>query len=300
LSGIYGLPPAELAAWPEDATQFSPLMPGSEALETAPEGSLAGMTMVAPPGTVERRHAMGLALRALAPGAPFTVLAPKNRGGSRLSAELEAFGCRVTESSKRHFRICAGQRPGVIDNLDQALQDGAPRRIEALGLWSQPGVFSWDRIDPGSNLLADHLPALAGRGADLGCGIGYLARRVLASPRIEHLALIDVDRRALAMAKLNVDPRRTSFVWVDVRRQGTGLADLDFVVMNPPFHETGTEDRTLGQAFIARAAESLRRGGTLWLTANRHLPYEAALSSLFRDVVLKAEGQGFKIYMACK
>jgi 16S rRNA (guanine1207-N2)-methyltransferase len=300
LSGIYGLPPAELAVWPDDATQFSPLIPGSEALETAPAGSLAGMTMLAPPGTVERRYAMGLALRALAPDAPFTVLAPKNRGGSRLSTELEELGCHVTESSKRHFRICSGRRPDVIDNLDQALQEGAPRWFEALGLWSQPGVFSWDRIDPGSNLLADHLPELAGRGADLGCGIGYLARSVLASRKIEHLTLIDVDHRALAMAKLNVDPQRTSFVWIDVRRQGTGLAGLDFVVMNPPFHAAGTEDRTLGQAFIARAAESLRRGGTLWLTANRHLPYEAALSSLFADVALKAEGQGFKIHMARK
>jgi 16S rRNA (guanine1207-N2)-methyltransferase len=300
LWGVYGLPPAGLVACPDDATQFSPLIPGSAALEDAPEASLAGLAMVAPPGTVERRYAMGLALRALAPGAPFTVLAPKNKGGSRLSAELEAFGSRATDSSKRHFRICSGRRPDVIDNLEQALQAGAPQRIEALGLWSQPGVFSWDRIDPGSNLLADHLPELAGRGADLGCGIGYLARRVLASPKVEHLALIDVDRRAIAMAKLNVDPQRTSFLWIDVRRRGTGLRDLDFVVMNPPFHATGTEDRTLGQAFIAKAAESLRRGGALWLTANRHLPYEAALSSLFRDVVLTAEGQGFKIYMAIK
>jgi 16S rRNA (guanine1207-N2)-methyltransferase len=300
LRGIYGLPPSELTAWPDDATQFSPQIPGSQALETAPEGSLAGMMMMAPPGTIERRYAMGLALRALAAGAPFTILAPKNKGGSRLPAELEELGCRVTESSKRHFRICVGRRPDVVDHLEQALQAGAPRRIESLGLWSQPGVFSWDRIDPGSSLLADQLPELAGRGADLGCGIGYLARRVLASPKIEHLALIDVDRRALALAKLNVESQRTSFVWLDVRRQGTGLTDLDFVVMNPPFHATGTEDRTLGQAFIARAAESLRRGGALWLTANRHLPYEAALSALFRDVALKAEGQGFKIYMASK
>ncbi|HLH88942.1 MAG TPA: methyltransferase [Xanthobacteraceae bacterium] len=300
MSGIYGLPPAELAPWPEDATQFSPLIPGSQSLETAAEGSLAAMTMAAPPGTLERRYAIGLMLRALAPDAPFTVLAPKNRGGSRLAAELEELGCSVTEASKRHFRICAGRRPEVIANLDQVLQAGAPRLLESLGLWSQPGVFSWDRLDPGSSLLADHLPALAGRGADLGCGIGYLARRVLASPKVEHLTLIDVDGRALAMAKLNVDPQRTSFVWADVRRQETTLRGLDFVVMNPPFHATGTEDRTLGKAFIARAAESLRRDGTLWLTANRHLPYEETLSSLFGEASLKAEGQGFKIYMASK
>ena len=59
--------------------------------------------------------------------------------------------------------------------------------------------------------------------------------------------------------------------------------------MNPPFHDGGTEDQALGQAFIRRAAEALRPGGTLWLVANRHLPYEATLSAAFKTV--DAEGR---------
>ncbi len=52
---------------------------------------------------------------------------------------------------------------------------GAPdRRWPFL---SRPGVFAWDRIDPASALLAEHLPAdLAGRAADLGAGYGFVAR----------------------------------------------------------------------------------------------------------------------------
>ena len=61
--------------------------------------------------------------------------------------------------------------------------------VEGLGLWSQPGVFSWNRIDPGSALLAQTLPALSGKGADFGCGVGYLAHTVLASPAVTHLTL---------------------------------------------------------------------------------------------------------------
>ena len=42
---------------------------------------------------------------------------------------------------------------------------------------SRPGIFSWDRIDDGSALLAAHLPDdLVGHVADFGCGWGYLAR----------------------------------------------------------------------------------------------------------------------------
>ena len=68
-----------------------------------------------------------------------------------------------------------------------------------------------------------------------------------------------------------------------------GLTNLDFVVMNPPFHEGGIENQALGQGFIKRAAQVLRTGGWCWLTANRHLPYEAILKPLFRDVTIVAE-----------
>ena len=79
-----------------------------------------------------------------------------------------------------------------------------------------------------------------------------------------------------------------------------GLTDLDFVVMNPPFHDGGAEDRALGVAFIETAAKALRKGGTCWLTANRHLPYERPLAGAFSKVELRAEAGGYKIYEARK
>ncbi len=258
------------------------------------------MTMLAPPGTAERRYAMASALKALAPGALFAVLAPKDKGGSRIGAELSAFGCAVEESSKRHHRICVAARPGVLTGIEAALEGGAARFVEALGLWSQPGVFSWNRPDPGSALLAEHLPAPAGRGADLGCGAGVLSIAALASPKVAELSLIDIDRRAIEAARRNLGDPRARFFWADARREDAGLDALDFVVTNPPFHDGGAEDRGLGKAFILRAAKLLRRGGALWLVANRHLPYEAALKPLFRQVALKIESGGYKIFEALK
>ena len=87
------------------------------------------------------------------------------------------------------------------------------------------------------------------------------------------------------------------FHWADVRR-APELADLDFIVMNPPFHDGGAEDKSLGQAFIGRAHAILRKGGVLWLVANRHLPYEAALNAQFARVTLKAQVSGYKVYEA--
>jgi 16S rRNA (guanine1207-N2)-methyltransferase len=236
----------------------------------------------------------------LSPGGALTVSAPNDKGGTRLVGELEAFCCEVTASSKRHHRFATTVRPDAPTGLDAAIADGAPRRVPGVGLWSQPGVFSWDRIDPGSAFLLDHLPDLRGRGVDLGCGIGVLAHGVLRSPAVASLMLVDVDQRALACAQRNVTDPRATTLWADVRTAKNLPPALDFVVMNPPFHEGGEEDRALGHTFIRRAAAMLRPGGTLWLTANRHLPYEATLKPLFKTVNQIAQVEGFKIYEAIK
>ena len=300
IHGLFGQPPAPLADIAPDARQFSPMHPGAASLDAVAAGSLAGMVMLAAPGTAERRHDLAAMLVALARGAPFTVMAPKDMGGSRLGEELARFGCDVTETAKRHHRICTGHRSATLpDTIAVALDEGAPRRLDDLGLWSQPGIFSWNRLDPGTALLLATLPKLSGKGADLGCGIGLLAHGVLASPKVGKLDLIDLDRRAVEAARRNVVDPRVAIHWADVK-SGTGLTGLDFVVMNPPFHDGGSEDRTLGQMFIRRAAEALRNGGHLWLTANRHLPYETVLKPLFKQVTTVAEANGYKIIEAKK
>ncbi len=72
----------------------------------------------------------------------------------------------------------------------------------------------------------------------------------------------------------------------------------DTVVTNPPFHAGRAAEPALGLAFIAAAASCLAPAGTLWLVANRHLPYETALSQRFRTVREAAGGNGFKVLTA--
>jgi 16S rRNA (guanine1207-N2)-methyltransferase len=302
---VYGTPPEDLVAVRADARQFSPLMPGAQCLDDLAQvskASLNGLALLAPAGAIERRYVIAQALRALRPGARLVVLAPKNKGGSRIAQDLQALGCTFEETARRHHRVCTTVSPGDESAITAALAAGKAQFVEGIGLWSQPGVFSWDRIDPGSALLLAHLPVLAGRGADLGCGIGVLTRAVLASPQVTHLTPIDIDRRAIAMATRNlpnIDEGRVALQWADARTF-TPLSGLDFVVMNPPFHEGSTENQALGQRFIQRAALALRAGGVCWLTANRHLPYEAILKPLFRRITLIVEADGYKVYQAHK
>lgn len=295
---VYGAPAPGLIDLPAGAVQTSPLAPGSADLADFAEASLESACVLAPPGALERAYVVAQALRAVKPGGALTVFAPKDKGGQRLKALLQAFGCEVAEEARRHHRFAFVTRPQALAGLEAAIAAGAPRLSPALGLWTQPGVFSWDRIDPGSRLLSEALDGLAGRGADLGVGLGVLSQRLLGSPGVAELHGVDLDRRAVDCARRNLDDPRMRLVWADVRRWADAPAELDFVVMNPPFHDGGAEDRALGQAFIRAAAGMLRRGGTLRLVANRHLPYEAVLKDAFAGVAPIGEAAGYKLHEA--
>jgi 16S rRNA (guanine1207-N2)-methyltransferase len=297
---VYGTPPAALAEVLTSAVQCSPQQPGATDLADLADESVASAVMLAPPGTLERRYALAQVLRVLQPGGALTILAPKDAGGSRLVGDLAHFGCAAQSTAKAHHRICSLLRPAELTDIDDAIYEGGLQELEDTDLWSQPGIFSWDRLDPGSALLLQNLPLLKGRGADFGCGNGMLATAILASPEITQLVLIDNDRRALAAAELNVADERATYLWADIRSATTLPTGLDFIVMNPPFHVGPDEDRSLGLMFIKKAATCLRPGGVLWLTANRHLPYEADMVLLFKEMVQVVSSIGFKVYKATK
>ncbi|MBD3837215.1 class I SAM-dependent methyltransferase [Brevundimonas sp.] len=299
---LYGRPPAVFDP-PGEATQTSPLIPDSAALEAQAPGSADAVMIYAPPGVLERRYVLALALRALKAGGRLDVMAPKDKGGSRLGKELKALGLGVAETAKAHHRRCIVIRPEAVEGLDveiqAAVKAGGLQVVPGLEAWSQPGIFAWDRIDPGTALLADHLPPMKGEGVDLGCGYGALATVVLRSPDVTKLKLVDLDRRAIQAARRNIEDARAKVWWSDARTLDAA-GDKDFVVSNPPFHDGGAEDRRLGQAFIRKAAELLKKGGVAWIVANRHLPYEAELNAAFKRVRLVAEAGGYKLFEAVK
>lgn len=295
---LYGRPPAVFDP-PSDALQTSPLIPGATALEDVAPGSVDLVVIYAPPGALERRAVLAHALRALKPGGRLDAMAPKDKGGARLKKELEGFGLSVMDEPRAHHRRCHATVDAPPAGLNEAIEAGAARRVSDTGLWSRPGVFAWDRIDAGTAMLAGLLPPMKGAGADLGCGVGVLSLAVLTSTAVTKLSGIDLDRRAVEAARLNVTDPRATFEQADARTLAAA-GDLDFVVMNPPFHDGGQEDRHLGQAFVRKAADLLKKGGTLWMVANRHLPYEADLSAAFRRVRVVDESAGYKVFEATK
>jgi 16S rRNA (guanine1207-N2)-methyltransferase len=240
----------------------------------------------------------------LAPGGVLTACQANDEGARSMQSDLARLAGGVRAESKRHCRVAwAIAGTPDADLLREWAALDAPRALDN-GWRSRPGVFAWDRIDPASTLLIEYLPRnLYGRAADLGAGTGVLAAALLErNPELERLDLYEADARALELARDNLASRfpaeRLGFEWHDVT---AGLPHrYDAIVTNPPFHLGRADAPELGRAFIAAAAQALKPGGRLWLVANRHLPYEAALAQGFAEVREVADAAGFKVIVARK
>ncbi|MES2914113.1 MAG: class I SAM-dependent methyltransferase [Pseudomonadota bacterium] len=180
------------------------------------------------------------------------------------------------------------------------LSDWAARPATVAGFRTLPGIFSADGPDPGSVLLADSLPEkLGGKIADLGAGWGFLSARILSRPGVKRLDLVEAEADALDCARINITDPRARFHWADATAFRPETL-LDAVVMNPPFHTAREADPALGAGFIRAARRMLAPDGSLWLVANRHLPYDAVLADCFLEVKVVATAGGFRVIHALK
>jgi 16S rRNA (guanine1207-N2)-methyltransferase len=123
---------------------------------------------------------------------------------------------------------------------------------------------------------------------------------------MKNLCLYELDHRALECAKINLTESNTNektkieYHWTDVTEAVPHQRQFDTVIMNPPFHEAQDASFTLGKTFIKQAANILKPGGTLYLVANLHLPYEQTLLENFRSHRILKEDKGFKVFLARK
>lgn len=233
-----------------------------------------------------------IAAAAAATSGPLVVDGAKGDGVDGLLKELRGRAEVGEVLAKAHGKIFVATGGDFADWAETG-----PHRTPD-GHVTRPGVFSADGPDPGSVALAAALPPRLGpRVADLGAGWGYLARAILAREGVTELHLIEADHAALACARLNVTDPRARFHWADATAF-VPETPFDTVVTNPPFHVSRAADPALGRAFVAAAARMLAPRGGLWLVANRHLPYEAALRAAFREVAEHGQDPAYKVVHA--
>lgn len=228
----------------------------------------------------------------------------KTDGVTSLRKRLAKEGLVAGHLAKNHGEVLWLER----DSSAEAWAGRTAGEANALPLLdgrfrTAPGMFSHDRIDVGSKLLADHLPPnLTGAAADFCAGWGYLS--VALAERCVGIASIDIfeaDHTSLEAAKLNMAALMPSmpadFHWIDLTMEKVERR-YDVIVMNPPFHQSRAADPAIGHAMIRAASNALKSGGQLFMVANRGLPYEPVLKAGFARVEELADEAGFRIWRA--
>jgi 16S rRNA (guanine1207-N2)-methyltransferase len=179
--------------------------------------------------------------------------------------------------------------------LDLEIPGGAK-----VGYLTKPGIFAYRATDPGTALLARHLPDCSGRKVlDLCCGSGALS---LAAFRLgaASVTAVDVNAIAIACASRNLAPfggtaRALCADFADFRETG-----FDIVLSNPPFHRDAETDYSLPGKILDAILAHLRPGGEAWVVANRFLDYGAQAGKRFPVAEAPVRDQGYLIHHMVK
>jgi len=291
----------DLSALPKDRVEIiQGFYPDHKILETQgfsvstnPTGNFAAAIVFLPRARAEARAMVATAME-ITGGGPVIIDGQKTNGIDSMLKDCKKRATTSAPYSKAHGKVftTAGG-----DFSDWAA--GEPTE-NTDGFLTAPGVFSAAKTDKGSAALIAALPTdLKGRVADLGAGWGYLSHRILQNPAITECHLIEANHTALECARRNITDPRAQFHWADATAY-EGETSFSHIISNPPFHTGRAAEPSIGRAFIDAAARMLAGRGTLWLVANRHLPYEASLAEAFIDVEELAGDPSFKIFRAAK
>jgi 16S rRNA (guanine1207-N2)-methyltransferase len=138
----------------------------------------------------------------------------------------------------------------------------------SLTLTTDRGVFSADRVDPGTKylLLEAPSPPPSGTFVDLGCGYGPIACTLaLRAPAAEVWA-IDVNERALGLCRRNAETLGLANVRT-AKPGGAPVLAVDVLWSNPPIRIGKAALHELLGSWLDRLAPS----GTALLVVQKHL-----------------------------
>ena len=154
----------------------------------------------------------------------------------------------------------AAHRPGVVHVLLPGIQ---------LELETDAGVFSAGRLDPGTRILLDTVPAPPPSGdlLDLGCGYGPLAMVLGTRSPAARVWAVDVNRRALELCARNAERSGLANVRCLVPGDPGLPGTLDVIWSNPPLRIGKQALHELLTGWLARLAP----GGSAYLVVQRHL-----------------------------
>lgn len=168
---------------------------------------------------------------------------------------------------------------------------------------SDAGVFSKERIDFGSVLLIEEMEiSETDRVLDMGCGYGPIGITAASLASKGEVLMVDINERAVALAKHNVAVNQISNADVIVSNlfeQVDMMKPFNVILTNPPIR-AGKETV---HNILEDAYAYLKPSGSLWVVIQKKQGAPSAmkkLETLYSDVVKVVQDKGYWIIKATK
>jgi 16S rRNA (guanine1207-N2)-methyltransferase len=224
-------------------------------------------------------HFFNLAADILKPGGCLWIAGQKNEGIkthiNRAEARLGAAAEKIKLANAVGLYRITPQSAGPSLNDEQYSELRQVEMAPGVVFWSKPGVYGWNKIDPGSRALVKVMQGLfsdfsGSRVLDLGCGYGFLASE---AQRLEPDLLVASDNHAGAIlaAEKNLPMKgvKTQVIAADC---GSALNHgFDVILCNPPFHRGFSITTLLHQKFLTAIARLLAQDGRALVVLNSFL-----------------------------
>jgi 16S rRNA (guanine1207-N2)-methyltransferase len=174
----------------------------------------------------------------------------------------------------------------------------------AQEFFSKPGLFGWNKIDLGSELLVNHLNKLPlaeikpQNCLDLGCGYGFItlaAAKHVDCQTINSWTMTDNNAAAIMAAEKNrVHSGLNGKVIAD--NCATNINEtFDLILCNPPFHQGFNPDADLTEKFVRETKRLLSKKGIAFFVINQFVPLETKASAYFSQIKILHKEAGFKL-----
>lgn len=174
---------------------------------------------------------------------------------------------------------------------------------EQFSFTSDAGVFAKGEVDFGTRLLIEEFvtPEVPGDILDIGCGYGPIGIALGRWNADRNVLMIDVNERAVSLARENIVENNTPNVAVEQRDflEMEELQEFAAILTNPPIRA----GKDVVHGIFERSAEVLCSEGELWIVIQRKQGAPSAekkLRTLFKTVEVVTREKGYVILRSVK
>lgn len=255
-------------------------------------------------------HLLNQAWRCLKPGGQIYLAGYKNEGIKTYVEKLaKIFGDSqkaIKEGALYTAQLTKQSIYSKADCLDD--QDFSNLRLmldnNSQEFFSKPGLFGWNKVDLGSELLVNHLDKLPltqiapHNCLDLGCGYGYIT---LAASKNSHCnsvkswTMTDNNAAAMIAAKKNLLSSELNGKVIPDDCAASINETFDLILCNPPFHQGFNPDADLTEKFVRETKRLLSNKGIAFFVVNQFVSLETKANSYFSHVKTLHKEAGFKL-----